>query len=201
MGVGPLVAGVGLLWMARLEAHVDYVTDLLPGVLVFGLGLSATVAPLTSTVLGAVAQHHAGVASGANNAISRIASLLAIAAVGAVVAAQFATELDERLAGARLSPAERAAVEQVKKRPLSGGVAGRPRLDAAVEAASVHAFRWGLGVGGLLVVVGGVISLVGIVNPPRRAGAPVRREPQGPAKLVHPCPEARREELPEPVAV
>ncbi|MDP9293576.1 MAG: MFS transporter, partial [Actinomycetota bacterium] len=104
MGAGPVVAGLGLLWMARLGTHVEYVTDLLPGVLVFGLGLSATVAPLTSTVLGAVPRHHAGVASGANNAISRVASLLAIASVGAVVAAQFGAALDERLAGAPLSP-------------------------------------------------------------------------------------------------
>ena len=72
--------------------------------LLFGLGLSMTVAPLTNTVLGAVPQHNAGVASGANNAISRVAGLLAIAAVGAVVAAQFGSALDERLAAARAQP-------------------------------------------------------------------------------------------------
>ena len=82
-------------------------SDLLPAVLLFGLGLSMTVAPLTNTVLGAVPQHNAGVASGANNAISRVAGLLAIAAVGAVVAAQFGSALDERLAGRELSPAQR----------------------------------------------------------------------------------------------
>ena len=110
--------------------------------LVFGLGLSMTVAPLTNTVLGAVPQHNAGVASGANNAISRVAGLLAIAAVGAVVAAQFGSALDAALAG-RLAGREAAAVREVKERPLSGGVAGAPALDRAVEAASVHAYRWG----------------------------------------------------------
>src|SRR4051794_234860 len=93
MGFGPVVAGLGLIWIGRIGAHVDYVTDLLPGIVVFGLGLSATVAPLTNTVLGAVPQHHAGVASGVNNQVARVASLLAIAVVGAVVAARFESAL------------------------------------------------------------------------------------------------------------
>ena len=192
MGVGPILAGLGLIWMGRLGTDVDYVTDLLPAVLVFGLGLSMTVAPLTNTVLGAVPQHNAGVASGANNAISRVAGLLAIAAVGAVVAAQFGSALDERLAGRALTPAQLAAVREVKERPLSGGVAGAPELDAPVEAASVHAYRWGMGVGGGLMMLGGVISLIGIVNP-RRAAEPQRRESHGPASLQVPCPDRRRE--------
>src|SRR3954452_23422188 len=172
MGAGPMLAGLGLIWMGQLDAHVNYVTELLPAVLVFALGLSMTVAPLTNTVLGAVPQHHAGVASGTNNAISRVAGLLAIAAVGAIVAAQFGSALDEELAGRPLSAAAYAAVREVKDRPLSGGVPAHPELDGAVEAASVHAYRWGLGVGGGLMILGGVISLVGIVNPARR------REPQ-----------------------
>src|SRR6185436_10467418 len=93
MGFGPVVAGLGLIGMGQIDANVNYWTDLLPSVIVFGLGLSATVAPLTNTVLGAVPQHHAGVASGVNNQISRIAALLAIAVVGAVVAARFKAEL------------------------------------------------------------------------------------------------------------
>ena len=115
MGLGPIVAGLGLVWMGRLDADVNYVTDLLPGVLVFGLGLSATVAPLTNTVLGAVPQHNAGVASGVNNQVARVAALLAIAAVGAVVAATFESELG------------RSGVD-----PLSGGPPDV--VDASVEA-------------------------------------------------------------------
>jgi hypothetical protein len=70
--------------------------DLLPGVLLFGVGLAATVAPLTTTVLGAVDERRAGVASGVNNAIARVAALLAIAALGAVVGARYTAELDAR---------------------------------------------------------------------------------------------------------
>jgi MFS family permease len=192
MGAGPVVGGLGLIGMGRVGAEVDYWTDLFPAILLFGLGLSMTVAPLTNTVLGAVPQHHAGVASGANNAISRVAGLLAIAAVGAIVAAQFGSALDGELAGRPLDSTARAAVREVKDRPLSGGVPGRPELDRPVEAASVHAFRLGLRVGGGLMMLGGVISLIGIVNPARRR-EPQRPETHGASELVYPCPERRRE--------
>jgi predicted MFS family arabinose efflux permease len=79
MTVGPLLCAAGVLLLRRADADADYVRDVLPGVLVFGLGLSATVAPLTVTVLGAASERHAGVASGVNNAVARTASLLAVA--------------------------------------------------------------------------------------------------------------------------
>lgn len=172
MGGGPVVAGIGLIWMGQLGTEVGYVTDLLPGVLLFGLGLSITVAPLTSTVLGAVPEHHAGVASGVNNQVARVAALLAIAAVGAVVAAEFDAELEQRVAG--LPPAARAAAEDA--RPLSGDAGDGPRVDRAVTAASVSAYEMGMAVGGGLAVAGGLISLVGIANPP---GTGVRRRREG----------------------
>jgi predicted MFS family arabinose efflux permease len=166
MGLGPIVAGLGIVWVSRLGASVDYVRDVLPGVLVFGVGLSATVAPLTNTVLGAVPQHNAGVASGINNQIARVASLIAIAAVGAIVAATFESSLG------------RPDVE-----PLSGG----PR---DVVEASVDAFQAGMGVSGAFVILGGVISLLGIVNPRRRQV--VARDEPGAVRIAQPCPEGRR---------
>jgi hypothetical protein len=144
-------------------------------VLLLGLGLSATVAPLTSTVLGAVPEHNAGVASGVNNQVARVASLLAIAAVGAVVASQFESRLDEESAG--LAAPARAALADA--RALSGGVKGRPALDRPVEDASVSAYQAGMLAGGGLVIFGGVISLVGIVNPPRRSMEPAESEVAG----------------------
>ena len=193
MGFGPIVAGLGLVGMGMLSTDVDYWTDLFPAVVVFALGLSMTVAPLTNTVLGSVPQHNAGVASGANNAISRVAGLLAIAAVGAVVAAQFGSVLDDELAGRSLSAEQQAAVTEVKQRPLSGGVPGEPSLDEPVEEASVHAYRVGLGVGGGLTMLGGVISLIWIVNPKRRQ-EPQRAGSHGATTLVHPCPDQQRRE-------
>jgi EmrB/QacA subfamily drug resistance transporter len=161
MGFGPLVAAVGLLAMSRLDADVDYATDLLPGVLIFALGLAMTVAPLTAAVIGGAPPEHAGVASGANNAVARVAGLLAIAAVGAVVAARFGAVLDRELPPLR-TDGERAAYAQVRDAPLTGGAPGAPRLDDAVETASVSAYRTGVGGAALLVALGGVVSLAGL---------------------------------------
>jgi EmrB/QacA subfamily drug resistance transporter len=171
MGFGPIVAGLGLIWMGRLDADVEYFTELLPAVVLFGLGLSATVAPLTNTVLGSVPQHNAGVASGVNNQIARVASLLAIAVIGLVVAARF-----EAVAGPAARDAE----------PLSGG-------SPEVVDASVSGYRAGLGVAGALVMLGGAMSLVGIVNP-RREEREARqpREELGAVRIAQPCPEGRR---------
>lgn len=82
MAAGPGVAGLGFLLMLRVQTHIGYITQLLPGVLVFAFGLAMTVAPLTSAVLGAIESRQAGIASAVNNAVSRIAGLLAIAALG-----------------------------------------------------------------------------------------------------------------------
>ncbi len=81
MTVGPLLAAAGLLLMLRIGPEASYLFDVLPGVLVFGLGLSALVAPLTRAVLGSVSSDWAGIASGVNNAVARTAGLLAVAAL------------------------------------------------------------------------------------------------------------------------
>ena len=86
MGAGPIVAGLGLLPLLRMSPRMSYWTDLLPGVVVFSLGLAMTVAPLTATVLSEAGQRDAGIASGVNNAVARVAGLLGIALVGLAVA-------------------------------------------------------------------------------------------------------------------
>jgi EmrB/QacA subfamily drug resistance transporter len=102
MGLGPLVCTVGLVWLRELSPGFDYWTDLLPPLVVFAVGLSGIVAPLTSTVLADAGERDAGVASGVNNAIARVAGLLGIATVGAAIAGS-ANRLDLR--GFRLSMA------------------------------------------------------------------------------------------------
>lgn len=79
MTVGPLVAGAGLALLSLARPGASYLVGVFPGVVVFGFGLAITVAPLTSAVLAAVDEQHVGAASGANNAISRLAGLLAVA--------------------------------------------------------------------------------------------------------------------------
>ncbi|MBV9336147.1 MAG: MFS transporter [Solirubrobacterales bacterium] len=169
MGLGPLTAAVGVALMLRLGAHVNYLTDLFPALVVFSAGLTATVAPLTATVLSDADEANAGIASGVNNAIARIAGLIAIAGVGAVISAQFRTTLADRLAGITLSPAARAAVSQARQQtlarvdPARAGVA----VAHAVQTASVHAFHVGVGISAVLVALGGALGLAGIRNPRR----------------------------------
>jgi MFS family permease len=86
MALGPIIAGLGVLAYTRLPQDLTYWVDILPALLVFSLGLSLTVAPLTTTVLADAGPGDAGVASGVNNAVARIAGLLAIAILGIVAA-------------------------------------------------------------------------------------------------------------------
>ncbi|HWR86721.1 MAG TPA: MFS transporter [Rhodoglobus sp.] len=87
MTLGPIIAGLGfLLFLSVRSTDVDYWWQVLPGVLVFALGLSMTVAPLTSAILGSIPETEAGIASAVNNAVSRVAGLVAIAMVGVIVA-------------------------------------------------------------------------------------------------------------------
>lgn len=79
MTIGPVVCAAGLLLLARVGAEATYLRSVLPGVVMLGLGLALTVAPLTATALGSVDERHAGVASGVNNAVARAAALLAVA--------------------------------------------------------------------------------------------------------------------------
>lgn len=86
MTIGPLIAGAGFLYYVFFtSAHPLYWTEILPGVLLFGLGMTITVAPLTSAILGAISERQAGIGSAINNAVSRVAGLIAIAMLGLIV--------------------------------------------------------------------------------------------------------------------
>lgn len=177
MGVGPLVAAAGLAWFVRIDADVTYVVDVLPGLLVFSLGLAMTVAPLTATVLADADESNAGIASGVNNAIARVAGLLGIAALGAVVAAVFASAIDEQLAGVRLTPAGERVVAVAREQTLAqADTSGLPpaearAVSAAVQDASVDAFRRAMAISAALVALGGLLGLAGIANPRRHVDA------------------------------
>jgi EmrB/QacA subfamily drug resistance transporter len=173
MGVGPLIQAAGLLLLTRVGSTFDYWTDMLPAILVFAVGLTATVAPLTATVLADADESNAGIASGINNAIARVAGLLAVAAVGAIVAASFRAHVDRELAGRQLSPAAAGVVAEAKRRTLARAdvsripPAERQVVDRAVTKASVDAFHVSMSVAAGLLAAGGLLGLIGIRNPMR----------------------------------
>ncbi len=208
MTAGPIVGGIGLLALLRVGAGADYVTDVLPAILIFGLGLSATVAPLTATVLDSVQERHVGIASGVNNGVSRVAGLLAIAVLGAVISAHFGAALDWELGPRPLSPAAQRAVSDAKRQPLGRPEDGRPRRrrggpgGRAADGASTSAFHLGVGIAGLLMIVGGVVSGFGIENPRRRVEAVPTRGAAAAGECGHSaeCDSAQLDKAPAPEA-
>jgi EmrB/QacA subfamily drug resistance transporter len=102
--VGPIIASAGFLLFALLPAQGSYWTTFFPASLVFGLGMAVTVAPLTTIVMNSVDQAHVGAASGINNAVARVAGVLAIAVLGIVMVKAFASRLDQNLARLSLPP-------------------------------------------------------------------------------------------------
>jgi len=209
MCAGPIVGGIGLLLITRVDADASYVGDVLPGVIVFGLGLSATVAPLTATALNSVAENRVGVASGINNAVSRIAGVLAIAIFGALIAGKFGSTVDGKVDSSRLSPQAEQAIGEAKDNPLQSPSTSRVpaaeavRVESATVAGAEDGFHLAMMTAGTLMIVGGVIAGIGLRNPSRETDydAP-RAAPAG--ECAH-CPDhldeaPSREPEREPVA-
>ena len=120
MTAGPIIAAGGLLLMAGIRPHDKYLTAVLPGVLVFGAGLTLTVAPLTAAVMAAVDAHHLGVGSAINNATARIGGLLAVAVVPGL--AGLTSAASSRLAGVSLNEGFTAAMRISAGLLVAGGL-------------------------------------------------------------------------------
>jgi MFS family permease len=146
--VGPLIAAGGFTLFALPGVEADYWSTFLPAVVVLGIGMTVTVAPLTTTVMNSVGPDLAGVASGVNNAVSRTAALLAIAIFGLVMAWAFEASLHERLREAGV-PHEISAFLDTQRSKLAGAAlppgvdaAAAATLRRAVELSYVSGFRW-----------------------------------------------------------
>jgi EmrB/QacA subfamily drug resistance transporter len=174
--VGPLVAAAGFALLAMPGRGGSYLGTFFPGVVVLGLGMGTTVAPLTTAVMGSVDAHHAGVASGINNAVARAAGLLAVAALGVILLARFGVALDTRLSTLGLDPETARAVSQERLKLAGADFAFvvDPALRAAIKeafaASYVDGFRAVMFVNVVLAALGGVGAYV--VLPPTRPGAP-----------------------------
>jgi hypothetical protein len=179
MSLGPAIMALGLLWLARIPADsqgwvlgggrsatllppADYFTDLLPGLVVSGIGVSIMVAPLTTALMTSVPARNSGVASAINNAISRVGSPLVNALIFVAVAASFYATIGQHVPGVDSdSRAFRNAVAPLNQ--PSADVS--PEVRAAAQSASTEAFHLAMLVAAGLLLAGAAVNGVGIRNP------------------------------------
>jgi EmrB/QacA subfamily drug resistance transporter len=143
--LGPIIAGCGLALLAFADFRQSYWAEVFPAICLFGIGVTITVPPLTSTVMSSVGEAHAGVASGVSNAVARVAGLFAVAALGAVLFASFSHHL------AGMSP-------QQANEALNAILAGRADVSEDATAAFERALRVMLLVAAFCALLGGIVG-------------------------------------------
>jgi hypothetical protein len=205
MGVGPVVmaAGLGLLslipsnltaWNLRISwdhlgslvPPMDYVTKVLPGYTLFGIGLTMLVAPLTTALMTSVPSHNSGIASAFNNAISRVGPQLAGAAIFIAIAGTFYTGLAQRIPGTSATDSNVRANISALNTPSRAAVTAAyvqssvhpnyETVQAAVRDTSTDAFRLALHVAMGLLLVGAAVNLIGIRNKPHPQAVPAQQK-------------------------
>jgi EmrB/QacA subfamily drug resistance transporter len=159
--IGPAIVTAGYLLLALLEPQQSYWTAFLPGVLVAGIGMGITVAPLTTSVISAADANLVGIASGINNAVSRIAGLLAIAALTVVLASIYGVSIARSLDAMHATSTMRAAVTAQADR-LGGARFANPALQRASTQAFENGYR-GIAIGcALLAALAALADAFGI---------------------------------------
>jgi EmrB/QacA subfamily drug resistance transporter len=172
--VGPLLAAAGFGALGIPATGGSYWTTYFPGMVGAGLGMAVSVAPLTTVVMNAAGDEQAGVASGVNNAASRVAGLLAVAVLGTVAVGIFAEALEGRLAAVDAAASVKEAVWQ-SRFDLAGArvppdAAAQSTLQAAVDASFVESFRWLMGIAAALGALSAACAAIAIPGDERDLG-------------------------------
>ena len=166
MTFGPILSGIGLVLLTRLNPDSNIWLELIPAVVVFGLGLSGTVAPLTDTVMSNAPGKHSSVAAAFNNMVSRVAALLAIATLGAILSIGFTQRLNQQLPALDLSSAAEQQLRELSQDP-SGRIDQNllpPEAYQAYKTAFTKGFQQAMTVAAGLTFIGGGIAFITIRN-------------------------------------
>jgi MFS family permease len=164
--IGPLIAAIGFALFMLPGVGGSYWQNFFPAIVILGIGMAVSVAPLTTTVMNSVTQNRVGIASGVNNAVARGAGLLAIAVLGIVMLHAFNHALDQRLSDWKL-PASAWQSLQAQRSKLAAAAVPE-ELDAltqqmighAIDESFVHAFRFVMAIGATLAVASAIVALV-----------------------------------------
>ena len=181
MAVGPVIMGLGVLWFARVPPTTErwafelrhfstwvppasYASDLLPGFVIFGIGLMVMVAPLTTALMTSVPSHNAGVASAVNNAISRVGPQLAGALIFVAITSSFYAKVGQSVGLPGSSPELRKTVQPLN--PPTGNAP--PALRRAAVRASTDSFHLAMEISAALLLLGAAVNAIGIRDQQRR---------------------------------
>jgi EmrB/QacA subfamily drug resistance transporter len=163
--VGPVITGFGYLLFLLPGIGGNYWTNFFPPVVILGLGMAITVAPLTTTVMGSIEQNRAGIASGVNNAVARTASLIAIAVLGVIMLQVFKISLNHGLIVANVPTSVVKLVQTQSTRlaaidiPQKLSAETRETIRRAIDEAFVSGFRWVTGIAAALAAGSAVTAL------------------------------------------
>ena len=213
--VASLAVAVGLLLFALPGAdHGSYWSSFFPAMIVQGFGMALAITPLTEVALGSVESEHSGLASGVNNAVTRVAGLLAVAVLGVLVHGAFSASLDARLDGMDMPGDIRSAMESAKadlgaaQAPEGVDAATEARIEGAIDESFVAGFRVVMLASAGLALASTLVAalLVGDQRVPSASGDPIRRtgaEVQVPVSQTAPREEeeTRERRVPQPVTV
>jgi EmrB/QacA subfamily drug resistance transporter len=176
--VGPIIVAAGIALCAVPEIGQSYWSGFFPAMVVLGLGMAVSVAPLTTTVMESVSEQHGGVASGINNATSRVAGMLAVALLGAIAVGVSRTNLDERLARANVSAEihtalrmEAAKLAEAKAPPMRDE-RERQQLTQTLHESFVHGFRVVMLITSIIALLGSLCAALTIRDPRREKPQP-----------------------------
>lgn len=161
--LGPIIAAAGFLLFVLPNIGGSYWTTFFPALLVLGIGMVVTVAPLTTVVMDSVEQTRAGIASGINNAVSRTAGLLAVAVLGIVMVQSFNRALDARLTALNLPQSTQTSVVEQRSKLAGIDLSGleptsRASIRGAIDASFVDGFRRVMFIGAALAFLGAIIA-------------------------------------------
>jgi MFS family permease len=175
--IGPVIVAAGSALFALPGIGGSYWTTFFPAMAVLGLGMAVSVAPLTTTVMSAAGSQHAGTASGINNAISRIAGMLAVALLGALVVGVFGATVDRRLAELQVPPGIRRAlnaeVPKLAEAKVPPQIEGEQRrmLEKVLDESFLRSFRVAMLVAAGLALASALCA--GLMTGPQRKNPPV----------------------------
>src|SRR5437763_270208 len=173
--VGPLIAAFGFTLFILPDVGGNYWTNFFPAIVVLGLGMAVSVAPLTTTVMNSVTQNRVGIASGVNNAVARGAGLLAIAVLGIVMLHVFNHALEQRLSAWKLPPSAWQSLQAQRTKLAAASLPDevdqvtREAIGRAINESFVHAFRW-------IMAIGATLSGVSAIGALLLIGAATRKE-------------------------